>query len=247
MRKENRALFLSTVLLCFSVAGYCSDLVKIPAGSYTPLYSESEQKKTVDVQGFYLDMYPVTNQAFLAFVTQQPHWRKSQVVGLFADSAYLQSWKSDRALGRLNPRSPVTYVSWFAAKAYCKWANKRLPAVDEWEYAAQSNGKKVFKKILDWYSRPTLADLPPVGSTFKNTWGVYDMHGLIWEWVLDFNTTFITGESRGDSALERKLYCGAGALRSSDPKDYAAFMRYGFRSSLQARYCVANLGFRCAQ
>ena len=40
------------------------------------------------------------------------------------------------------------------------------------------------------------------------------------------------------------LYCGSGAVGASDFENYAAFMRYAFRSSLEARYTVANLGFR---
>jgi len=56
----------------------------------------------------------------------------------------------------------------------------------------------------------------------------------------------VTGESRADQSIERTLYCGAGAAGATDFENYAAFMRYAFRSSLQASYCIANLGFRCA-
>jgi len=54
----------------------------------------------------------------------------------------------------------------------------------------------------------------------------------------------VTGESRADASLERSLYCGSGAAGATDFEDYGAFMRYAFRSSLEARYNVANLGFR---
>ena len=49
---------------------------------------------------------------------------------------------------------------------------------------------------------------------------------------------------RGDA--DRDKYCGAGAALARDPRQYATFMRLAFRSSLQARYTTANLGFRCA-
>jgi formylglycine-generating enzyme len=62
--------------------------------------------------------------------------------------------------------------------------------------------------------------------------------------TLDFNSALVTGESRADAALERTLYCGSGAIGAADFEDYAAFMRYAFRSSLEAHYSVANLGFR---
>jgi formylglycine-generating enzyme required for sulfatase activity len=70
----------------------------------------------------------------------------------------------------------------------------------------------------------------------------------VWEWVLDFNTAMVTGDSRADSGgLDRGFFCGAGAQAARDVADYPAFMRLGFRSSLSANYCVHNLGFRCAK
>jgi formylglycine-generating enzyme required for sulfatase activity len=47
--------------------------------------------------------------------------------------------------------------------------------------------------------------------------------------------------------LERQLFCGAGSVGAKDPGNFAAFMRFGFRSSLRAGYTVHNLGFRCAK
>jgi formylglycine-generating enzyme len=69
----------------------------------------------------------------------------------------------------------------------------------------------------------------------------------VWEWVDDFNTALVTGESRADTGLERTLFCGAGAVSARDLTNYPAFMRAGFRSSLHASYVVPNLGFRCAK
>ena len=62
----------------------------------------------------------------------------------------------------------------------------------------------------------------------------------------DFNTALVTGESRGDTQLDKQLFCGAGAASSVDPGDYAAFMRYAMRSSYSAHYTIESLGFRCA-
>ncbi|MFT6408028.1 MAG: sulfatase activating formylglycine-generating enzyme [Arenicella sp.] len=73
------------------------------------------------------------------------------------------------------------------------------------------------------------------------------MHGVVWEMVRDFNTALVTGESRGDSSLDKQLFCGAGASSSVDPSDYAAFMRYALRSSYSASYTLSSLGFRCAK
>jgi formylglycine-generating enzyme required for sulfatase activity len=238
----------------------------IPAGIYHPLYKPSELNPLrlkgvlpdgeVRVAGFFLDIYPVTNVDYLAFVTARPRWRRSTVPSLFADEAYLQGWAGDLDPGRLAPlRSPVVHVSWFAARAYCKWRGKRLPTTAEWEHAAaasetrgDASGDAAFaERVLAWYSRPAPAVPGPVGSVFRNLWGVYDLHGLVWEWVADFNTALTTGESRGDTGVERRFFCAAGSIGAVNVSDYAAFMRYAFRSSLHADYTTASLGLRCAQ
>jgi formylglycine-generating enzyme required for sulfatase activity len=230
-------------------------MVLISEGFYSPLYKkETEANQKVD--NFYMDVYPVTNAEFLKFVTANPKWQRSNVKKIFADESYLKNWKGDHELGgNAKPNSPVTYVSWFAAKEYAEWAGKRLPTVAEWEYAASAskekkyaaNDKKTINRILQWYSKISNGEILPVGSTEKNYWGVYDMHGLIWEWTYDFNTALVTGESRGDSDLERNLFCGSGASNAKDVENYPAFMRYGYRSSLKANYTTHNLGFRCVK
>lgn len=228
----------------------------IRGGSYLPLFRGSESEaKSVVVDDFLLDRYPVTRAEFRRFLLTHADWRRSSRKPLFADEGYLASWQSDLGPGG-DPEAPVTEVSWFAAKAFCKAAGKRLPSAAEWEYAARANesepdgtgDRRYLARILEWYAKPsTLSDLRPVGA-WKNYWGVYDLHGLVWEWVADFNSEFTTGESRGDTDLERNLFCGAGALAASekDRANYAAFMRYAFRSSLRGTYALKNLGFRCA-
>ncbi|HVO76065.1 MAG TPA: formylglycine-generating enzyme family protein [Ignavibacteriaceae bacterium] len=225
-----------------------SKMVCIPDGYYTPLYKDSESK--IKVESFYMDVYPVTNGQFLEFVRENPKWQRSKIKRIFADKGYLKHWLNDLELGdKVDPRSPVTNISWFAAKAYAEWAGKRLPTVAEWEYAASAGknkpyaGEELIQTILDWYSKRSPEKLPQVGSTDKNYWGLYDMHGLIWEWTYNFNSALVAG----DGSLERNLYCGAGGSSSTDAKNYPAFMRYGFRSSLKANYTVNNLGFRCVK
>ncbi|MCX2836767.1 formylglycine-generating enzyme family protein [Salinimicrobium sp. MT39] len=227
-------------------------MVEIRGGEFIPLYGT---KTEVPVGDFLMDVYPVTNAEFLEFVEQNPRWRKSQVKQLFADENYLRSWKNDLAFGSEDlPNSPVTNVSWFAAKNYCECQGKRLPTVDEWEYVAMANEtspdarseKSYNQYILSWYETPTTFK-NTVGNTFKNYWGVYDLHGLVWEWTSDFNSVMIGGESRQDSTGDNNLFCGAAAVGATDLMNYAAFMRYAFRGSVKARYAVKNLGFRCVR
>jgi formylglycine-generating enzyme required for sulfatase activity len=227
-------------------------MVEVRGGEFIPLYGT---KTEVPVGDFLMDVYPVTNAEFLEFVEQNPRWRKSQVKQLFADENYLRSWKNDLSLGSDNlPNSPVTNVSWFAAKNYCECQGKRLPSIDEWEYVAMANEtspdarseKSYNQYILSWYETPNTFK-NTVGNTFKNYWEVYDLHGLVWEWTSDFNSVMIGGESRQDSTGDNNLFCGAAAVGATDLMNYAAFMRYAFRGSVKARYSVKNLGFRCVR
>jgi len=231
-------------------------MVYIPAGRYTPLYTTSADASSTPVAPFFLDAYPVTNAEYLAFVEANPSWRRSAVKRLFADEGYLKGWQSDLDFGPDSlANRPVVHVSWFAASAYAAWKGKRLPTTAEWELAAAASQTRAdgtddpaYRQfILNWYSRTAPAVLPPVGSTFKNYWGAYDLHGLVWEWVLDFNTALVTGESRNDGDMDLKLFCGTGAVGASNFQDYAAFIRFALRSGLEASYTGSNLGFRCAQ
>lgn len=229
-------------------------MVLVKGGEYRPLYM-SKDSPIQSVEDFYLDKYPVTNRQYQQFVKSNPAWAKQQAPKVFVEKQYLQHWQSDEKYPEELANSPVTNVSWFAADAYCQAQGKRLPRVGEWELAAlasetQADGsveKDYKQKILMWYSRPSQKQLAAVGQNEPNYWGVHDMHGLIWEWTEDFNSALVTGESRGDSTIDTKLFCAGGASGAVDPGDYAAFMRYGFRSSLEAKYALPNLGFRCAQ
>ncbi|MEP7028199.1 MAG: formylglycine-generating enzyme family protein [Candidatus Eisenbacteria bacterium] len=242
-----------------------ADLVWIPAGHYRPLYKRPVEDSIggqtapatsrVSVPGFWLARHAVTNADYLAFVREHPEWRRSRAPRLFVDGAYLQHWRGDLDCGDpVLAQSPVVNVSWFAARAYCAASGGRLPTVDQWEYVGAANEHEAdatreahFQdRLRAWYSEPTPSRVAHVGSTFENVYGVWDMHGLVWEWTLDYSSALVSGESRADAALDRSIYCGSGATNATDFHDYAAFMRYAFRSSLSARYCVASLGFRMA-
>ena len=233
-----------------------SGMVLVPAGRYIPLFRAEKDPKEIQVRSFFLDVLPVTNSDFLEFVRANPKWRRSAVKRLFADGDYLQRWTADLILGTNAAASaPVTHVSWFAAKAYGGWKGKRLPLTAEWEYAAgasstQSDGAndpEFIREVRAWYVTPAPETLPLVGRSRPNFFGVHDLHGLIWEWVADFSTAMVTGDARGDTGLDRQLFCGAGSEGAKDTSNFPAFMRDGFRSSLKASYTVHNLGFRCAR
>ncbi len=230
-----------------------SGMKQVKGGSFVPLYGADSAD--VSIADFYLDIYPVTNQQYLDFVRKYPKWQRSNVKRLFADDNYLSKWQNDTTLGKeTSPRAPATTISWYAAKDYCACQGKRLPTMDEWEYAAMASesmpnaqADSIFnQKIVSGYEIPKTYK-KEVGSTYKNYWGIYDMHGLVWEWTSDFNSVLISGESRQDVDTERSLFCGSAAINATNLMDYAAFMRYAFRGSIKANYSIQNLGFRCAK
>ena len=232
-----------------------TDTVLIPAGVYVPLQRSAKDLPFVPVAAFRLDVLPVTNAQFLEFVRTHPKWQRSKVSRLFADSSYLEHWAGDLELGPGAPAgAPVVRASWFAARAYAAAQGKRLPATAEWEHAAAAgytspdgrNETAFNRDLYAWLARPVAGVQPDVATAKANFYGVRGLHGLVWEWVDDFNTAMVTGESRGDSGLERDLFCGAGSVGAKDTSDYAAFMRSALRSSLRANNTTSSLGFRCA-
>jgi formylglycine-generating enzyme required for sulfatase activity len=231
-------------------------MARVEKGIYRPLYRGPAESKEILVDSFWLDIRPVTNGEFLEFVRMHPAWQRSRVKPIFADESYLKHWAGDLQLGSdARADSPVTFISWFAAKAYARWRGKRLPTVAEWEYAAAASPTRpdgeqdaqYMRQVSEWYVRPAPPHLPAVGLGPTNYWGIHDLHGLVWEWTADFSTSMVTGDARGDTGLDRNLFCGAGSQGAKDTGNFPAFMRAGFRSSLRAGYCVGNLGFRCAK
>jgi formylglycine-generating enzyme required for sulfatase activity len=231
-------------------------MVQVPEGIYVPLQRTATQPAEEPVAAFWLDVRPVTNAEFLAFVRANPRWQRSRVSPLFADASYLAKWTGDTELGPDSPPdAPVVRISWFAARAYARWQDKRLPTTAEWERAASvgyttDNGaddEVMRAELYDWLARPTPDVLPTVDTARPNHLGVAGLHGLVWEWVDDFNTAMVTGESRADSGLDRNLFCGSGAVGATDATDYPAFVRAALRSSLGAKNTTSSLGFRCAR
>lgn len=235
------------------------DMALVPAGPAAAFFvpggsgvaaAGADRGASADVPAFLIDRRPVTRRQFAEFLRRRPEWSRSRVAAVLADAHYLEDWASDFDAGaRVPPDAPVTRVSWFAANAYCQWRGKELPTVDQWERAAAGGGKDTAAtrdRILRWYSEPATEPLAVVGRGAPNAYGVSDLHGLIWEWTLDFNSTLISTESRDPGGKDDPLFCGSGSLGAVDPSDYATFMRYALRNSLRANYTTSRLGFRCA-
>jgi sulfatase modifying factor 1 len=258
--------YLTALLATISLFGFCSTLgadnsqetVQIGAGSLIPMYGAGKIPTQLEVKTFRIDAHPVTNKKFFEFISDNPNWAKDKAARLLVDEKYLSHWQLTTKGFEPNKtalQSPVTNVSWFAANEYCKTRNGRLPTVLEWEYVgAASETKKdashdpdFVAKLLEWYAQPNgSGQLAPVGQHKPNYWGVYDMHGLIWEWTSDFNGIFVSGDNRREGEDLKNAFCGNSAVSATDKANYAAFMRYAMRNSLKPRYATNSLGFRCA-
>lgn len=249
----NTAGIFASVLLFTACTAAAAEMAKVSGGRYRPLYLKKETPM-ISVKAFQMDTLPVTNAQFSAFVQKHPQWQRNKVGSKYAEQGYLRHWVAGG--GGFFPQKsdlnkPVTNVSWFAAHAYCAAQGKRLPTIDEWEFAGQASATKINgtaepgynRTILDWYAEGNRKGLRDVGKNKPNYWGIHDMHGLIWEWTEDFNSSLLTSASAAGS----NMFCSGASAGSADPGDYAAFMRYGIRTSLQSKFVLNNLGFRCAK
>lgn len=256
--KASAALLLAGMIAlpCAAQTTSAEGMRSIPPSTYRSLYAPKGERAQ-EVARFELDVHPVSNVEFLAFVLREPRWLRSRARAPWVDERYLAHWQADSELGpEAVADAPVVFVSWFAAQAYCRAAGKRLPAEAEWEVAARADETRpdaardaLFqRRILDWYALP-LAGAPSrrVGSGAANVFGIHDLHGLVWEWVLDWNASLVGAEDRSRAEGEAARFCGGAATAARDTGDYPAFMRAALRSGLEASYTLHHLGFRCAR
>lgn len=184
------AVLLAIAAVCAAAPAAPGGMMPIPAGVYEPLYRNEGERQ---VPAFFLDEAQVTNADFLEFVKANSRWQRSKALAIFTDAHYLEHWAGDLDLGeasRVTADGPGTNVSWFAAMAYAKWRGKRLPTQAEWEMAAAASGSSArgkddpdhYRKILDWYAKPTRFPLPPVSEAPRDFHGVRGLHGVVWEW-----------------------------------------------------------------
>ena len=120
--------------------------------------------------GFWIDVARVTNAEYRRFLQARPEWQRgSQEKRRYVSADYLSKWKD----GEPPPdaaNAPAS-VSWFAARAYCTWAGKRLASEAEWEVHRDG--------------RTPVVPLPPpppkegdaAQPMFANVWGVTDLFG----------------------------------------------------------------------
>ena len=145
-------------------------------------------KSTVEIAAFYIDKFPVTNEQFAKFLTAS-HYHPAD------DHNFLRDWKNGKVPAGWGNK-PVTWVSLEDARAYAKWARKRLPHEWEWQYAGQGLDRRVYPWGNEWcrdcvpqqeHGRtlrpPTDVDAFPKGAS---PFGAIDMTGNVWQWTDEY-------------------------------------------------------------
>ena len=173
----------------------------------------------------------------------------------YADTADDEGWGRG---GR-----PVINVSWAEAERYTRWLSDqtghkyRLPSEAEWEYAARAGSATMYSWGDDvGWGRANCKDCgsrwddkrrtAPVGSFAPNGFGLYDMHGNVWEWVQDcWNGDYAGAPTDGTAWLQGD--CGSRVLRGGSWVNNPGNLRAANRSRCSTGSRCSSNGFRVAR
>jgi len=128
----------------------------------------------------------------------------------------------------------------------------RLPTEAEWEYCARAGTTTVYSfgddvASLDdhgWHTGNAAGNDPPVGAKKPNAWGLYDVHGYLWEWCLDSAHDSFQGAPVDGSAWLKKD-SRQRVLRGGSWKDKAEMLTSSYRHVLPASSRDDAVGLRC--
>lgn len=212
-------------------------LMGSPASSLTRGEDEGPQHEVSISKGFYLGKFEITQAQWVAVMGTAPWTRRK----------YVQA----------EPNHPAVYISWVDMQEFLRRLNEaadrdlyRLPTEAEWEYACRA-GTTTSRSFGDdesllgayaWYlenvgdARGKFAQ--PVGSKQPNPWGLYDMHGNVWEWVQDWYSSSYANAKRIDStgaaSGSTRVMRGGGFVNHA--RNVRSAKRFSFDPSL--RYCA---------
>jgi formylglycine-generating enzyme required for sulfatase activity len=227
----------------------CPEMVEVPAGKFMmgSTDGDSDEKPPHEV---HIDKPIAVGRYEITF----DEWE-----GCVKDGGCVKNkTPNDEGWGRA--RHPVINISWNDAREYVDWLSRktgktyRLLSEAEWEYAARAGttSKYAFGDTLNAKQakfsggKQGIGETVEVGSFPPNNWGLYDMHGNVWEWVEDCYAPDYAGAPTDGSARVGPG-CGAHALRGGS-WDYApADLRSAVRYHLPAIYRVDEIGFRVAR
>jgi len=181
--------------------------------------------------------YPVTNEEYGRYLAENP---KAKEPDYWAKREFNQ------------PQQPVVGVSWEDAGQYARWAGLQLPGEAQWEYACRAGTRTRYhsgdtEKDLDrvgWYDENSGKKLHPVGEKAPNGFGLYDMHGNVWEWVEDDWHDSYKGAPDDGSAWVENPRGSARVIRGGCWLDSAWRCRAACRIGVEPGIRDSLLGFR---
>jgi len=196
------------------------------------------------IHTFFIDKFPVTNRQFKAFL-DATHYKPAD------DHNFLRDWNGGEYPAGWDNK-PVTWVSFDDARAYAKWAGKRLPREWEWQYAAQGLDGRTYPwgNTESESCRPTPQhghDLPgpsdvdafPCG---VSPFGVSDMTGSVWQWTDEYE----------DEHTRAAILRGGGYYRPGGslwyfPSAYQLDQHGKYLLIGDSKDRAGTLGFRCVR
>jgi formylglycine-generating enzyme required for sulfatase activity len=212
-----------------------------------PLPVNELPQHSVTLAPFFLDRSEVTNERYAAFVEatgRQPPTNSF-------NPSELNVWKEGRYPPEL-AQHPVVNVGWEDARAYCAWADKRLPTEAEWEWAAKGPeswlwpwGATFDQTRLNTKERG-LGTTALVGSDPANaSWiGALDLGGNVWEWTSSLGLPYPYDQADGRENPQRP---GARVIRGGSWIDAASSAHTSGRNQFDPALTNVNVGFRCAK
>ena len=230
-------------------------MVLVPAGQFTmgdPDYDDAAPHE-VTVDAFYIDCYPVSQEIFEAVMGVNPSKQKGKdnpvERTLWTEAARFcnQCSESD---GLTPCYNLDTWECDFTADGY------RLPTEAEWEYACRAGTQTKYFFGDDeadlvsyaWFKPHSRGRARPVGEKRPNAWGLYDMHGNVWEWCNDYYSETYYSESpgtnpRGPATGEKRVLRG-GAWKTPPDRCTAAYRFQEFPVFADACFGADSYGFR---
>ncbi len=225
------------------------------------LFQDEVPKHWVTLDGFYIDKYLVTNAQFKSFTDANAEWRPGRIARKLDNGNYLRHWTTAAEL-TMRADHPVVNVNWYAAVAYCRWRGKRLPSEAEWEYAARGG----LNALFPWGDDPVdkthansatsrLGTTSPVGTYPANRYGLFDMAGNVWEFLVDEWTPYSSMPQKNPVAGDSRFLDATAFLKVKTRRVIRGGSFDGAPVNLWVEYRDSHpptgsrefVGFRCAK